>query len=108
VVEIRERWRKGETQEALGREFGISNAAVSMMVRGRTWADVPGVVGEGEAKEAKRGRAAGARQPKLSPAQVAEIRGMGHLKESQCRAVGALWGVHHSTIWRVARGKSFV
>lgn len=37
VVEIRRRWAAGETQTALGREFGVTQAQISNVVRANHW-----------------------------------------------------------------------
>jgi transcriptional regulator with XRE-family HTH domain len=38
VRKIRERHARGETQKALGYEFGVSRSAIGKVVRGKTWA----------------------------------------------------------------------
>ena len=40
IKEIRHRYEKGETQTTLGKDFGISHAAVGYIVRRKTWRHV--------------------------------------------------------------------
>lgn len=63
VSVIRQRWRAGETQTEIGREFGITGAAVSLIVRGLSWPDVTGAVGGEEARMIALTRDGGARNP---------------------------------------------
>lgn len=61
VPVIRERWRAGETQAAIGLDYGICGAAVHMIVRGKSWGDVPGALEADEAKVIALSRDGGAR-----------------------------------------------
>lgn len=91
VVAIRERHAAGESQGALGSEFGMSRAAVSQIVTGKTWADVGGPVREPQGG-------------KLDEAQVREIRRRLDAGESGV-ALAKEYGVSTTTITNVRHGK---
>lgn len=62
VVEIRRRYRGGESPIVIGKDYGVTYNAVFLVATGRAWKHVPGAC-------PSRGRA---RATKMSPEQIAE------------------------------------
>jgi len=95
VLEIRKRFASGKfLQRELGLEFGVNQPTIGEIVRGDTWAFLPGPL-------TKKGRAR-----KLTPEKVREIRrlrGMG-IGTNQ---LGKAFGVSHSTISHVVHRRTW-
>lgn len=44
VLDIRERYAKGETQQKLANEYGVSQVCISLVIRGKKWKHVGGPI----------------------------------------------------------------
>ncbi|MGE0539717.1 MAG: helix-turn-helix domain-containing protein [Dehalococcoidia bacterium] len=76
---------------ALAQEYGVSICAISQLVNGKTYRDVP--VAPVRVR----------RPPRLTPAQKQCIRARWVLGES-ARSIARVFGVSHETIWNTVRG----
>jgi transcriptional regulator with XRE-family HTH domain len=94
IAQAREiRWRQGEDQTALGREFGVSQVAISRIQRGEGWKHI------GELDRCRDHRA------KLIPDQVRKIRAL--LATHTDRQLGDLFGVTPPTIRAIRQGRTW-
>lgn len=98
VIEIRQRFAAGGmTLTALAGEYGISKQRASQVVRGKTYAHLPGAISVGHV----------ARQ-KLTPAQVAEARRLYRANPMIThRELADRYGVAVSTLHGAMTGRTF-
>ncbi|WP_328903323.1 endonuclease domain-containing protein [Streptomyces sp. NBC_00441] len=105
VREIRARYAAGgETQRSLATEYGISQNAVSLVVRRKTWCHVAD--GPEVAKLlsiSPTGRLI-RRVRRLNDEQLVEIRQL-HAAGASCRTLAKQFDVHHTTVMRLVAGK---
>ena len=97
IVELRHRWRQGETQTALAREFGVDQTTLSSLLTGKSWKHVP------LEPTAERYRGANA---KLKQAQVKEIRDR-RTRGERLKELAREFGVSPTTICSIARHKDW-
>lgn len=55
VLEIRERYHKGETMKVLGDYFGVDPRTISCVVRGKTWTQVSGPIANADMRKERSG-----------------------------------------------------
>lgn len=98
VTELRQRYAAGNvTLTALAQEYGISKQRASQVVRGKTYAHLPGATSVGH--DGKR---------KLTPAQVAEARQLYRANPLIThRELAARYGVAVSTVHGALTGRTF-
>lgn len=101
VRTIRKLCEAGVPQSKLARQFGITTASVSLLVRGISRAEAGGPM----RSERSLRKAVGADNPKarLTPELAAEIRS----SPLSNRQLGRKLGVHHTTVSAVRKGKSW-
>lgn len=103
---IRKRYAAGDvTQRALAREYRVSQNAVGLILRGKTWRHVEDA--DGQAMVAPSSRHVDKlvqRVRRLTDGQIAEARRL-HAAGSSYRSIAAELGVHHTTVMRLLTGK---
>lgn len=104
VIECRRRYAAGETQTALGAEFGVSSAVLSQAITGARWAWVPGAVPDDGKSHRARGTSCAA--AKLTPEIVREARRRSAVGESSY-VLATEYGVKQSTMWDAIRGHTW-
>jgi hypothetical protein len=104
VTEIRRRYAAGESQRALGEEFGLPGPLVSNAVTGKTWGWLPGAV----PADLKRHGLQGESHPsaKLTRDIVRECRARYVMGEST-RALAAEFGVKQPSMQKAIAGKTW-
>lgn len=74
VRQLRERYAMGETQNALGKAFGISTNQVGRIVRGESWGGFEGRNNGGAYRNALAGDSLEEESPPMSPQREAEVK----------------------------------
>lgn len=103
--DIRARYAVGDvTQRTLAREYGVSQNAISLIVRRGTWPLTEDAGPASGDSSARRDDKLVKRVRRLTDDQIAEARGL-HATGSSCRTIAAQLGVHHTTIVRLISGE---
>ena len=83
VIEMRERWRRGETMPAIAHRFGLTQNNTEAAVYGRTYADVACPVGPGE-------RALRPRYPRKPHANTAGAQYLDRVHSGNNQSLGSI------------------
>ena len=100
-LEIVRRNLEGERHNALAKEFDVSAATVSKLVRGLRWTELAG-----PRRTTSRREGAGNHLAKLTEAKVRNIR-LAHAAGESCRELGAQYGVRATSIHAVIQGRTW-
>ena len=95
VVEIRARFSKGESCRSISEDFDVAESSISNIIRGKSWAHVPGAVTHGRGKRVK-----------LSEADVRDIRKLKIGGESNV-VIGERFGVTRASIANIISGRTW-
>lgn len=100
VVEIRRLAVEGMPQHAIGRRFGIDQTTAGSIIRGETWAHIPG------AREGSPNYPKGERHPRarLTEAQAREIHRLAAEGMAQ-RDIAARFGVSPALVCKIVGGR---
>jgi NUMOD4 motif/HNH endonuclease len=104
VAACRTRYAAGESQASLAREFGVSQAAISEAVTGRTWFWL--AAGPISPRPPHRQRGDAHHMAKLTREIVAECKRRNAAGESQ-RALAREFGVTQATMWKAITGSTW-
>lgn len=105
VREIRARYATSEiTQRALAREYGISQNAIGLILRRKTWTHVEDGSAEAVDPQSWSVDKLVKRVRRLNDDQIAEARRL-HAEGASHRTIATHFGVHHTTITRLIAGK---
>lgn len=97
VREIKERSAKGESNKELAKAFGVTHSNISAIVLGKSWGHIEGAVRPKENRF----------QPKLTPAQVRDIRHKIDTGQSTAWKLGKALGMSPTTIDKVAKRQTW-
>jgi Trp operon repressor len=93
------------TQRELAREYGISQNAIGLILRRKTWRHVEDADDPAGADPSSRHvEKLVQRVRRLTDDQIAEARQL-HATGVSCRAIATQLGVHHTTIMRLLTGR---
>lgn len=104
VREIRARYSTGDvTQRALAQEYGVSQNAIGLILRRKTWRHVEDSDAAVAARPLSPVDQLVRRVRRLTDEQIAEARQL-HVAGASHRAIARKTGVHHTTITRLLTG----